>query len=84
MMNLVYLMIEMDGGFVERESEMEEEVESFVKWAAELGISDSPDAKTHSCLGHSLSLSYFPEAGGYVRCVSVIQFQFQFQFLISN
>ncbi|GMY12779.1 protein SET DOMAIN GROUP 40 [Fagus crenata] len=54
----------MDGGFVGRKSEMEEEVESFVKWAAELGISDSPDAKTHSCLGHSLSLSYFPEAGG--------------------
>lgn len=61
----------------EREREMEEqeqeegvELERFLKWAADLGISDSTDddfdthTDTRSCLGHSLSLSYFPQAGG--------------------
>ena len=48
------------------------ELERFLKWAADLGISDSTDDDfdTHTdtrscgCLGHSLSLSYFPQAGG--------------------
>ncbi|XP_030953208.1 protein SET DOMAIN GROUP 40 [Quercus lobata] len=48
------------------------ELERFLKWAADLGISDSTndDFDTHTdtrscgCLGHSLSLSYFPQAGG--------------------
>ncbi|KAI3462238.1 hypothetical protein Pfo_018901 [Paulownia fortunei] len=48
---------------------MEEEeanLESFLQWAAALGISDSPisHSSASSCLGHSLSVSHFPEAGG--------------------
>lgn len=48
------------------------ELERFLKWAADLGISDSTnddfdahtDTRSCGCLGHSLSLSYFPQAGG--------------------
>ncbi|KAK6154088.1 hypothetical protein DH2020_013727 [Rehmannia glutinosa] len=41
-------------------------LESFLQWGAAIGISDSPISHTSSssCLGHSLSVSYFPEAGG--------------------
>ncbi|PSS36622.1 Protein SET DOMAIN GROUP like [Actinidia chinensis var. chinensis] len=45
---------------------MEEEegtLESFLKWAAELGISDS-QSNSSSCLGQSLSVAHFPHAGG--------------------
>ncbi|XP_042501592.1 protein SET DOMAIN GROUP 40 [Macadamia integrifolia] len=40
---------------------------SFLKWAATLGISDSTDqfqSGSRSCLGSSLLVSYFPDAGG--------------------
>ncbi|KAL3613357.1 hypothetical protein CASFOL_042770 [Castilleja foliolosa] len=42
------------------------DLESFLQWAAGLGISDSPisQSHSHSCLGHSLSVSHFPHAGG--------------------
>ncbi|KAK4347639.1 hypothetical protein RND71_033978 [Anisodus tanguticus] len=42
-------------------------LKSFLKWATELGISDSPSTSTtqsDSCLGHSLFVFNFPEAGG--------------------
>ncbi|PHU26732.1 hypothetical protein BC332_05064 [Capsicum chinense] len=42
-------------------------LKNFLKWAAELGISDSPPTSTiqsDSCLGQSLFVSNFPEAGG--------------------
>lgn len=48
-------------------------LESFLQWATEIGISDSdPSAKRReedrrlsSCLGYSLIVSHFPDAGGY-------------------
>ncbi|XP_059290788.1 protein SET DOMAIN GROUP 40 isoform X2 [Lycium ferocissimum] len=39
-------------------------LKSFLKWTTELGISDTPSTSSDSCLGHSLFVSYFPEAGG--------------------
>ncbi|OIT21918.1 PREDICTED: protein SET DOMAIN GROUP 40-like [Nicotiana attenuata] len=40
-------------------------LKSFLKWATELGISDSPSTPSpDSCLGYSLFVSNFPEAGG--------------------
>lgn len=43
----------------------EEELNRFLKWAAGLGISDCENPIPQSlCLGHSLAVSYFPEAGG--------------------
>ncbi|KAL1195446.1 Protein SET DOMAIN GROUP 40 [Cardamine amara subsp. amara] len=41
-------------------------METFLRWAAEIGISDSIDSSRFrdSCLGHSLSVSDFPLAGG--------------------
>jgi hypothetical protein len=42
----------------------EENLQRLLKWAAEFGISDSTSCG-HSCLGHSLVVSYFPGAGGY-------------------
>ncbi|XP_060194309.1 protein SET DOMAIN GROUP 40 [Lycium barbarum] len=39
-------------------------LKSFLKWATELGISDTPSTSSDSCLGHSLFVSNFPEAGG--------------------
>jgi hypothetical protein len=53
-----------------REMEEQEEgmsLESFLKWAADIGVSDSTGTVPCNCLGHSLSLSYFPHAGGYVQ-----------------
>ncbi|KAL0430984.1 UNVERIFIED_CONTAM: protein SET DOMAIN GROUP 40, partial [Sesamum radiatum] len=46
--------------------EDEANLQSFLRWAAALGISDSPisDCSSSSCLGHTLSVSHFPEAGG--------------------
>ncbi|XP_062150874.1 protein SET DOMAIN GROUP 40 isoform X1 [Alnus glutinosa] len=46
------------------EQEQDMSLESFLKWAADLGISDSAGTVPYTCLGHSLSLSYFPHAGG--------------------
>ncbi|KAF9683841.1 hypothetical protein SADUNF_Sadunf04G0056000 [Salix dunnii] len=50
---------------------MEQEgFERFLKWAANLGISDCPTNRSlhpknpTSCLGHSLTVSHFPDAGG--------------------
>ncbi|GKV00252.1 hypothetical protein SLEP1_g12976 [Rubroshorea leprosula] len=41
------------------------ELDSFLKWAAELGISDSLQSQNpSSCLGHSVIVSHFPHAGG--------------------
>uniref|UniRef100_A0A3Q7F5J8 SET domain-containing protein n=1 Tax=Solanum lycopersicum TaxID=4081 RepID=A0A3Q7F5J8_SOLLC len=42
-------------------------LKSFLKWAAELGISDSPSTCTtqsDSCLGKTLCVANFPKAGG--------------------
>ncbi|XP_072984290.1 protein SET DOMAIN GROUP 40 isoform X1 [Typha latifolia] len=44
-------------------------MEALLRWGAELGISDSPPSSTprsppSSCLGHSLVVSHFPQAGG--------------------
>ncbi|CAL9230627.1 unnamed protein product [Arabidopsis halleri] len=41
-------------------------METFLRWAAEIGISDSIDSSRFrdSCLGHSLSVADFPHAGG--------------------
>ncbi|KAJ9540914.1 hypothetical protein OSB04_027420 [Centaurea solstitialis] len=60
---------------------MEEEaavkLENFMQWATALGVSDSPFINLHeedglhqasSCLGQSLSISYFPNAGGRGLC----------------
>lgn len=51
--------------------QQEASLESFLKWAAEHGVSDSPpssssslSSSSYSCLGHSLSISHFPQAGG--------------------
>lgn len=46
-----------------------EEENDFLRWAAKLGITDSPlnlnNPFDHSsCLGHSLCVSHFPNAGG--------------------
>ncbi|KAI3417469.1 SET domain-containing protein, partial [Psidium guajava] len=55
---------------MEGDGEAEEGVESLLKWGCELGVSDSFRPKTAapprtvSCLGHTLSVSDFPEAGG--------------------
>lgn len=46
------------------EGEEEEKLESFLKWAAKLGISDCISKSPLSCLGHSLSVNFFPNAGG--------------------
>ncbi|KAJ6402375.1 hypothetical protein OIU84_014464 [Salix udensis] len=49
----------------------QEGFERFLKWAANLGISDCPTNRFSSalktptsCLGHSLTVSHFPDAGG--------------------
>ncbi|XP_012841547.1 PREDICTED: protein SET DOMAIN GROUP 40 [Erythranthe guttata] len=45
----------------------EANLESFLEWGAAIGISDTPisdNPSSSSCLGHSLSVSHFPEAGG--------------------
>ncbi|KAK4430486.1 protein SET DOMAIN GROUP 40 [Sesamum alatum] len=41
-------------------------LQSFLRWAAALGISDSSisDCSSSSCLGRTLSVSHFPDAGG--------------------
>ncbi|KAF5182419.1 Set domain group [Thalictrum thalictroides] len=49
---------------------MEESFETFLNWATKLGITDSPQhnllsqSTPSSCLGKSLYVSHFPEAGG--------------------
>ncbi|KAL7223602.1 hypothetical protein ACSBR1_025122 [Camellia fascicularis] len=60
----------------QRDMEQEEEegsLESLLKWAAEIGISDSPSSNrplssssssSSFCLGQSLSVSQFPDPGG--------------------
>ncbi|KAL2504441.1 Protein SET DOMAIN GROUP 40 [Abeliophyllum distichum] len=47
------------------------DLETFLQWAAALGVSDSSITESevatcppHSCLGHSLCVSHFPDAGG--------------------
>ncbi|KAI4299665.1 hypothetical protein L6164_033100 [Bauhinia variegata] len=53
---------------MEEEGEEERAMESFLKWAAELGISDSPSTNRpqlfRSSLGYSLCVSHFPQSGG--------------------
>ncbi|KAJ4828805.1 hypothetical protein Tsubulata_010821 [Turnera subulata] len=45
-------------------------LDGFLKWAAELGITDSPHPPSpdshppNSCLGYSLAVSHFPQSGG--------------------
>ncbi|XVE72011.1 hypothetical protein DITRI_Ditri11bG0004300 [Diplodiscus trichospermus] len=50
----------------QEEEEEEEKVtlKRFLKWAAELGVSDSENPKSCSSLGHSLAISFFPDSGG--------------------
>lgn len=46
--------------------EEDESLEKLLKWAAEMGITDSTiqnPSHTRNCLGHSLTVSHFPEAG---------------------
>ncbi|KAL5721657.1 [histone H3]-lysine(4) N-trimethyltransferase [Ranunculus cassubicifolius] len=50
-------------------AEQEQSLQTFLKWATDLGINDSPLPKSDiqsssSCLGQSLNISHFPEAGG--------------------
>ncbi|GKV41458.1 hypothetical protein SLEP1_g48990 [Rubroshorea leprosula] len=41
------------------------ELDSFLKWAMKLGISDSLQSQNpSSCLDHSLIISHFPHANG--------------------
>ncbi|XP_031262945.1 protein SET DOMAIN GROUP 40-like isoform X2 [Pistacia vera] len=45
----------------------EKQLENLLKWAAHLGITDSSNgvpSHSHSSLGHSLTISHFPLAGG--------------------
>lgn len=47
--------------------EEDESLEKLLKWAAEMGITDSTiqnPSRSRNCLGHSLTVSHFPEAGG--------------------
>ncbi|KAM5558306.1 protein SET DOMAIN GROUP 40 [Rosa sericea] len=54
----------MASGVNDMNMEQEEgNLERLLKWAAEFGISDSK-CRGHSCLGHSLVVSYFHGAGG--------------------
>ncbi|CAL5326656.1 unnamed protein product [Camellia sinensis] len=51
------------------QEEEEGSLESLLKWAAEIGISDSPSSNrplssSSSCLGQSISVSQFPDSGG--------------------
>ncbi|XWS75345.1 hypothetical protein CRYUN_Cryun01aG0078700 [Craigia yunnanensis] len=49
------------------QSEEEEEkgrLKRFLKWAAGLGVSDSENPESCSSLGHSVTVSYFPDSGG--------------------
>nr|XP_017230625.1 PREDICTED: protein SET DOMAIN GROUP 40-like [Daucus carota subsp. sativus] len=51
------------------ENEEENEVNDFLGWAAKLGITDFPPnlnnpSVNSCCLGHSLCVSHFPDAGG--------------------
>lgn len=57
----------------------EESFESLLRWAADHGISDSGDKQSsHSCLGRSLCVCFFPDAGGYalISCFRVISLFF--------
>ncbi|OMO50526.1 hypothetical protein CCACVL1_30386 [Corchorus capsularis] len=49
-----------------REEKEEESgrLDSLLKWAAGLGVSDSQKPDSCCCLGYSLAVSYFPDAGG--------------------
>ncbi|KAK6912340.1 SET domain [Dillenia turbinata] len=54
---------------MEQEQEEEISLKRFLKWATELGITDSGTTNPSpvepiSCLGHSLFVSHFPDAGG--------------------
>lgn len=47
--------------------EEDESLEKLLEWAAEMGITDSTiqnPSHTRNCLGHSLTVSHFPDAGG--------------------
>ncbi|KAF9624734.1 hypothetical protein IFM89_013272 [Coptis chinensis] len=46
------------------QEEEEERLQTFLKWATNLGITDSPNSSSSSCLGQSLYVSHFPDAGG--------------------
>lgn len=72
---------------------MEEEddaadLESFLQWATEIGISDSDTSaigweenrRRSSCLGYSLIVSHFPDAGGYSILHPFLRFNFFIQY----
>ncbi|OMO88849.1 hypothetical protein COLO4_20051 [Corchorus olitorius] len=48
----------------EKEEEESGRLDSLLKWAAGLGVSDSQKPDSCCCLGYSLAVSYFPDAGG--------------------
>ncbi|XP_050226378.1 protein SET DOMAIN GROUP 40 isoform X2 [Mercurialis annua] len=50
-------------------AEADKKLEGFIEWASKLGISDSPNnsqsfSEPKSCLGYTLTLSYFADTGG--------------------
>ncbi|XP_071722759.1 protein SET DOMAIN GROUP 40 [Rutidosis leptorrhynchoides] len=50
---------------MEEEDEEEGKLDSFLNWASRIGISDSPNtSNSQTCLGYSLKVSSFPDAGG--------------------
>ncbi|KAH9614540.1 hypothetical protein KSS87_002863 [Heliosperma pusillum] len=60
-------------------------LDNFLKWATSLGVSDKPpssSASSTSCLGYSLSVSYFPDNGGYFSFLPSL-FEFSFE-LVNN
>lgn len=68
-----FTVLQRSSGQTKKEMEdagQDESFERFLKWAENLGISDCttnlslhPQSPT-SCLGHSLTVSHFPDAGG--------------------
>ncbi|KAG9442453.1 hypothetical protein H6P81_018307 [Aristolochia fimbriata] len=67
-MNISFFFGEIDGRRSEtRMEEDDEKLETFLQWAANLGVTDSPSVsrkQAASCLGESLVVSCFPDAGG--------------------
>lgn len=56
-------------GEEEEEEKQGFELEGLLSWASDLGISDLSTTVDHGsavagCLGHTLSVAYFPDAGG--------------------
>jgi len=58
----------------------QQNLESFLTWAAQLGISDSttstdqPQHSPSSCLGSSLRVAHFPHSGGYSQILLIFPY----------